>query len=61
MGQTITEKIFSEHAGREVKAGEIVRVDIDMIIGNDITTPISIEHLKRVVQRNWHDRITFVS
>ncbi len=42
MGQTITEKIFSEHAGRAVKAGEIVRVDIDMIIGNDITTPISI-------------------
>jgi len=43
MGQTITEKIFSEHAGREVKAGEIVRVNIDMIIGNDITTPISIK------------------
>ncbi len=39
----MTEKIFSEHAGREVKAGEIVRVDIDMIIGNDITTPISIK------------------
>ncbi|HHB93884.1 MAG TPA: 3-isopropylmalate dehydratase large subunit, partial [Campylobacterales bacterium] len=43
MGQTITEKIFSEHAGRKVSAGEIVRVDIDMIIGNDITTPISIK------------------
>jgi len=42
MGQTITEKIFSEHAGRAVSAGEIVRVDIDMVIGNDITTPISI-------------------
>ena len=42
MGQTITEKIFSEHAGREVKAGEIIRCDIDMVIGNDITTPISI-------------------
>ncbi|WP_456456708.1 3-isopropylmalate dehydratase large subunit, partial [Nitratifractor sp.] len=42
MGQTLTEKIFSEHAGRLVKAGEIVRVDIDMVIGNDITTPISI-------------------
>jgi 3-isopropylmalate/(R)-2-methylmalate dehydratase large subunit len=42
MGQTMTEKIFSEHAGREVHAGEIVRVEIDMIIGNDITTPISI-------------------
>ena len=43
MGQTITEKIFSQHAGRKVEAGEIVRVDIDMIIGNDITTPISIK------------------
>ncbi len=46
MGQTITEKIFSEHAGKEVKAGEIVRVDIDMVIGNDITTPISIKAFK---------------
>ncbi len=42
MGQTITEKIFSEHVGREVYAGEIVRSPIDMVIGNDITTPISI-------------------
>ena len=43
MGQTITEKIFSEHAGKNVYAGEIVRVPIDMTIGNDITTPISIK------------------
>ena len=43
MGQTITEKIFSEHVGREVLAGEIVRSPIDMAIGNDITTPISIK------------------
>ena len=43
MGQTITEKIFSEHVGREVKAGEIVDCEIDMVIGNDITTPISIK------------------
>ncbi len=42
MGQTITEKIFSEHVGKEVYAGEIVRSPIDMVIGNDITTPISI-------------------
>ena len=42
MGQTITEKIFSEHAGHDVQAGEIVRIPIDMTIGNDITTPISI-------------------
>ncbi len=43
MGQTITEKIFSEHVGKKVLAGEIVRSSIDMVIGNDITTPISIK------------------
>ncbi|MDF1878057.1 3-isopropylmalate dehydratase large subunit [Sulfurimonas sp. SAG-AH-194-C20] len=42
MAQTITEKIFSQHIGRTVHAGEIIRCDIDMVIGNDITTPISI-------------------
>ena len=43
MGQTITEKIFSEHVGQNVYAGEIIRSNIDMVIGNDITTPISIK------------------
>jgi len=43
MGQTITEKIFSDHVGRPVYAGEIVECNIDMVIGNDITTPISIK------------------
>ena len=43
MSQTITEKIFSQHVGHEVHAGEIVRSPIDMVIGNDITTPISIK------------------
>jgi len=43
MAQTITEKIFSEHVGSKVYAGQIVRSPIDMVIGNDITTPISIK------------------
>jgi 3-isopropylmalate/(R)-2-methylmalate dehydratase large subunit len=43
MGQTITEKIFSEHVNDAVYAGQIVRSPIDMVIGNDITTPISIK------------------
>jgi len=43
MAQTITEKIFSEHVGKKVYAGEIIRSNIDMVIGNDITTPISIK------------------
>ena len=43
MKQTITEKIFSDHVGHEVKAGQIIDSKIDMVIGNDITTPISIK------------------
>ena len=43
MQQTITEKIFSDHIGKEVYAGEIVDSPIDMVIGNDITTPLSIK------------------
>lgn len=46
MKQTITEKIFSEHVGKKVSAGKIVESNIDMVIGNDITTPISIKAFK---------------
>ena len=46
MKQTITEKIFSDHVGDEVKAGQIIDSKIDMVIGNDITTPISIKAFK---------------
>lgn len=44
---TLTEQIFAHHIGREVKAGEIIDSPIDMVIGNDITTPISIKQFKK--------------
>ncbi len=47
MAQTITEKIFSQHAKRDVFASEIVKIPIDMVIGNDITTPISIHAFEK--------------
>ncbi len=47
MGQTITEKIFSTHCEKEVVAGDIVESHIDMVIGNDITTPLSIKAFER--------------
>ena len=46
MKQTITEKIFSEHVGEAVFAGQIIESAIDMVIGNDITTPISIKQFE---------------
>ncbi|STQ86138.1 3-isopropylmalate dehydratase large subunit [Helicobacter muridarum] len=48
MSQTITEKIFSHHVGSKVYADEIIETDIDMVIGNDITTPISIKEFEKV-------------
>lgn len=42
MGQTLTEKIFSAHIHREVHADMIIESPIDRVIGNDITTPLSI-------------------
>lgn len=47
MGQTIVEKIFSEHCGEKVYAGQIVESPIDMVIGNDITTPLSIKAFEK--------------
>ncbi|MBT0881907.1 3-isopropylmalate dehydratase large subunit [Campylobacter sp. 2018MI13] len=44
---TLTEQIFAHHIGKEVKAGEIIDCPIDMVIGNDITTPISIKQFKK--------------
>jgi len=52
MGQTITEKIFSEHVGKDVYAGEIIRCKTDMVIGNDITTPISIKAFEDSAQES---------
>lgn len=42
-GQTITEKIFSDHCSEAVFADKIIESEIDMVIGNDITTPLSIK------------------
>lgn len=46
MAQSITEKIFSAHVKKPVKAGDMIKCSIDMVIGNDITTPISIRAFK---------------
>lgn len=45
--QTITEKIFSAHCGKPVYADEIIECEIDMVIGNDITTPLSIKAFEK--------------
>ena len=43
MGQTITEKIFSRHCGKECSAGDVVMAPIDGAMIHDITGPLAID------------------
>lgn len=43
MGKTISEKIFSNHSGKDVKAGELVIAKISALMGQDGTSPLAIK------------------
>ena len=43
MGMTLAEKIFSEHAGGDVKPGEILIADIDSMVTHDANRPLALE------------------
>ena len=52
MKMTATQKIFARHAGREsVAAGELITADVDLILGNDITSPVAIAEMKKAGDR----------
>lgn len=43
MGMTMTQKILAAHAGLpEVKAGDLIEAKLDIVLGNDVTTPVAI-------------------
>jgi len=48
MGMTMTQKILAAHAGlSEVKAGQLIEADLDLVLGNDITSPVAINEMKK--------------
>lgn len=48
MGMTMTQKILSAHAGlSEVKAGQLIRAKLDLVLGNDITSPVAINEFEK--------------
>ncbi len=48
MGMTMTQKILAAHAGLpSVKAGQLIRADLDMVLGNDITSPVAINEFEK--------------
>lgn len=47
MGMTMSQKILADRAGLEsVKANDLIRAKLDMVLGNDITTPVAINAFK---------------
>ncbi|MBQ4102418.1 MAG: 3-isopropylmalate dehydratase large subunit, partial [Oscillospiraceae bacterium] len=43
MGMTMTQKILAAHAGLpEVHAGDLIEAKLDVVLGNDVTTPVAI-------------------
>ena len=48
MGMTLTQKILAAHAGLEsVNPGQLIRAKLDIVLGNDITTPVAINEFTK--------------
>ena len=49
MGMTMTQKILAAHAGLEtVTAGQLIEADLDLVLGNDVTSPVAIGEMKKM-------------
>lgn len=48
MGMTMTQKILAAHAGLDrVSSGQLINARLDMVLGNDITTPVAINEFRK--------------
>lgn len=47
MGMTMTQKILAKHAGLDsVRAGQLIQAKLDLVLGNDITTPVAVNEFE---------------
>ena len=57
MGMTMTQKILAAHAGLDsVTAGQLINAKLDMVLGNDITTPVAVNEFKKAGFENVFDK-----
>jgi len=52
MKQTIAEKILSEHSKKRVFAGDVCIADLDLIMAQDGTAPLSIKVFEKMERIN---------
>ncbi len=63
MGMTMTQKILAAHAGlNQVQAGQLIEADLDLVLGNDITSPVAIHEMDKFEKQTvFHkDKIALV-
>ena len=57
MGMTMTQKILAAHSGKSaVTAGELILADLDLVLGNDITSPVAIREFGKLGKNSVFDK-----
>lgn len=57
MGMTMTQKILAAHAGLDkVEAGQLIEADLDLVLGNDITSPVAIKEMDKMKVKGVFDK-----
>ena len=57
MGMTMTQKILAAHANlKEVMARQLIEANLDLVLGNDITTPVAIKEFEKIGAQDVFDR-----
>ena len=57
MAMTMTQKILAAHAGlKEVSAGQLIQAKLNIVLGNDITTPVAVNEFKKAGFEGIYDK-----
>lgn len=57
MGMTMTQKILADHAGLDsVVAGQLIEAKLDMVLGNDVTSPVAINEMNKFGKTTVFDK-----
>ena len=57
MGMTMTQKILAHAAGlQEVHAGDLIEANLDLVLGNDITSPVAIKEMDKFTSDKVFDK-----
>lgn len=57
MGMTMTQKILARHAGLDsVVAGQLIEAKLDLVLGNDITSPVAIKEFAKIGAKDVFDK-----